>query len=101
MFHVEHRVLLLSAFLHALWNAELKQEEDTAAAAVAVLAIAAATAAALVPLSRGPAFSGQGAVAWAGLFALCIAAYLDGARWARTRPPAACARDRSPSSAPR
>ncbi len=68
-------LVLFSAFLHALWNAALKQEEDTQAAAVAVLAIAAVTAAAIVPLSRGPAFPRPAGLAWAVAAGICEAGY--------------------------
>jgi drug/metabolite transporter (DMT)-like permease len=68
-------LVLFSAFLHALWNAALKEEEDTQAAAVAVLAVAAATAAAIVPLSRGPAFPQPAGIAWAAAAGICEAGY--------------------------
>ena len=47
-------LVVLSAFLHALWNALLKRERDTEGATVAVLAVAAAVAAlAAIPGGAG------------------------------------------------
>jgi drug/metabolite transporter (DMT)-like permease len=66
-------LVLVSAFLHALWNALLKRERDIETAAVAVLAVAAVSAALLVPFTRGTAFPTASGLRWA-----CAAGLFEG-----------------------
>lgn len=58
-------LVLLSAFLHALWNALLKRERDIEVATVGVLAAAALTSVLWLPFSSGSAFPEPKALAWA------------------------------------
>lgn len=58
-------LVLLSAFLHALWNALLKRERDIEVATVGVLAVAALSSALALLLSPGVAFPERSAYAWA------------------------------------
>jgi drug/metabolite transporter (DMT)-like permease len=64
-------LVLLSALLHAVWNAIVKHEKDPKSAGLAVLAVAAVTAAALTPWIRSAAFPSASGLLWAlgaGLF---------------------------------
>jgi drug/metabolite transporter (DMT)-like permease len=64
-------LVLLSAFVHAGWNALLKRERDTEAAAVAYLTVCTATAIAAACVWPGRAFASAHAVYWslgAGVF---------------------------------
>jgi len=64
-------LVLASAFLHALWNAAVKNDADPRAAAVAILAVAALASVVAVPFFPGRAFVGGEGIAWsiaAGLF---------------------------------
>jgi len=68
---VPHLVLLVSAFLHALWNALLKRERDPEVAVAGVLGIALVFAAGAALASAGPAFETRAALGWglaAGVF---------------------------------
>lgn len=57
-------LVLLSAFLHASWNALLKREKDTRVATAAVLLIAALAACAAMPFAKGPMFPTSAGLAW-------------------------------------
>lgn len=64
-------LVLLSAFLHALWNAILKQTRNLESSSLGILAVSMVTTWAAVPLLAGPAFPRPWAIAWslaAGLF---------------------------------
>jgi drug/metabolite transporter (DMT)-like permease len=64
-------LVLLSALLHAVWNALIKHEKDARSAGLAVLAVATVTAAALVPFTRQTAFPSTAGLLWtlgAGVF---------------------------------
>jgi drug/metabolite transporter (DMT)-like permease len=64
-------LVLLSALLHAVWNALIKHEKDARSAGLAVLAVATVTAAALVPFTRQTGFPSAAGLLWtlgAGLF---------------------------------
>jgi uncharacterized membrane protein len=64
-------LVLLSALLHAVWNAIVKHEKDARSAGLAVLAVATVTAAALTPWTRSMAFPSAASLLWtlgAGLF---------------------------------
>ena len=58
-------LVLSSAFLHALWNALLKQQEEVDIAAVGVLCAAFVSSLALVPWLPGTAFPETRGLAWA------------------------------------
>jgi drug/metabolite transporter (DMT)-like permease len=58
-------LVLVSALLHATWNALIKRERDPRAAGLAVLAVALVVAALLVPFSGQAAFPNAHALAWA------------------------------------
>lgn len=58
-------LVLFSAFLHALWNALLKREDDIETATVGVLAVAAVSSALLAFVSPGVAFPDLRALRWA------------------------------------
>src|SRR5439155_4343410 len=57
-------LVLASAFLHAAWNAVLKQDAAPRAAAVAVLAVAVAASVVSAPLFPGTAFPAAAGLAW-------------------------------------
>jgi drug/metabolite transporter (DMT)-like permease len=57
-------LVLLSALLHAAWNAILKREKDASAGAATIVAVALVCAAAWALLARGPAFPNGAAVLW-------------------------------------
>ena len=62
---------LVSALLHAAWNALIKRERDPRAAGLCVLTVAAVVAATLVPFARQHAFPSPTGLRWglgAGLF---------------------------------
>jgi drug/metabolite transporter (DMT)-like permease len=58
-------LVLISAFLHALWNAVIKRERDPRSAGVAVLAAAACVATAVAPFAAAPAFPHATGLSWA------------------------------------
>jgi drug/metabolite transporter (DMT)-like permease len=68
-------LVLLSALLHAAWNAILKREADTAAGATAINAIAAGCAALWALIAPGPAFPTRESIAWVALSGVCEVAY--------------------------
>src|SRR5262249_26030835 len=68
-------LVLLSALLHAAWNAVLKREEDPAAGAATILAISVACATAWALLWPGVAFPNCAAIAWTVAAGACEAAY--------------------------
>src|SRR6266498_3362491 len=57
-------LVLVSAALHAGWNALLKRDADPRDASLAVVIIAAAAALVLAPLFPGRAFPAPAGVAW-------------------------------------
>ncbi|MGD0675802.1 MAG: DMT family transporter [Polyangiaceae bacterium] len=64
-------LVLLSALLHAVWNALVKQDKDARSAGLGVLLVATVVAAALTPFARQAAFPGWASLRWAlgaGLF---------------------------------
>jgi len=64
-------LVLLSALLHAVWNALVKREKNPRSAGLAVLFVATAAAAALTPFADPPAFPSHASLLWAlsaGLF---------------------------------
>jgi len=68
-------LVIISAFLHALWNAALKQQKDPETAAVAILFISTILAAAAVPFASGPAFSDTTGFLWSLGAGLCEGGY--------------------------
>ena len=58
-------LVLLSALLHASWNALLKREQDIETATVAVLAVAAASSLATALFTSGAAFPDPHGLGWA------------------------------------
>jgi drug/metabolite transporter (DMT)-like permease len=80
-------LVLASAFLHALWNALLKQEADVEAAAVGVVCIALISSLALVPWTPGPAFPQSVGYAWASGAGLFEAGYFISLAMALLRAP--------------
>jgi drug/metabolite transporter (DMT)-like permease len=68
-------LLILSAVLHAGWNALLKREPDKATSSAVVLAVATAVTATFVPFISGPAFATPVAWVWAIGAGACEGAY--------------------------
>lgn len=75
--------LLVSAFLHALWNALLKRERSPQVAVGGVLSFALLFTLAALPASSGPAFASRASFAWGlgagvfeGIYFLTLAAAL-------------------------
>jgi drug/metabolite transporter (DMT)-like permease len=68
-------LILASAFLHALWNAILKKEEDAQVAVIGVLAIASGAAVVASLFAKAPAFPRPLGIAWAGAAGICEAGY--------------------------
>jgi drug/metabolite transporter (DMT)-like permease len=68
-------LIVTSAFLHALWNAALKQQRDLEGASVAILAVAATTAASALLAASGPAFPVPAGLAWALAAGACEGGY--------------------------
>jgi drug/metabolite transporter (DMT)-like permease len=58
-------LVLVSAFLHAVWNALIKREKDPRSASLAVLAIAALVATVAVPFAQAPSFPRPAGLRWA------------------------------------
>lgn len=58
-------LVLLSALLHAAWNALLKREQDIEIATVAVLAVAAVSSLLIALVTPGAAFANPRGLAWA------------------------------------
>ena len=69
-------LIIVSAFLHALWNAALKLQPDREAAAVAILVIAIAVSAAALGTQNGPAFPATTGLLWALAAGVCEGGYL-------------------------
>jgi drug/metabolite transporter (DMT)-like permease len=67
-------LVLLSALLHALWNASLKRQPDPEGASVAILAIAALVAAAIAAALGWP-LQGRAGAAWSLAAGLCDGGY--------------------------
>jgi drug/metabolite transporter (DMT)-like permease len=80
-------LVLVSAFLHALWNAVIKRERDPQSAGVAVLATAALVATAVVPLGAAPAFPRSTGLLWALLAGLFEGGYFAALGLALARGP--------------
>lgn len=75
-------LVLVSALLHAAWNALVKRERDPRTAGLCVLTVATVVAAALVPFARRSAFLAPAGLYWglgAGLFEGMYFAALGGA----------------------
>lgn len=68
-------LVVVSAFLHAVWNAVIKREKDPRSAGVAVLAAAALMAVAATPFSAAPAFPRALGLRWALLAGLLEGGY--------------------------
>ncbi len=79
--------VLLSAFLHALWNAFLKKQPEPEVAAAAVILVCAAAAVLVALVSPGPAFPTLASGLWSGLAGAFEAVYIIALSRALTRAP--------------
>jgi drug/metabolite transporter (DMT)-like permease len=68
-------LVLVSALLHAVWNALIKHEKDPRSAGLAVLAVATISATVLALLARQVAFPNAAGLRWAVGAGLCEGAY--------------------------
>jgi drug/metabolite transporter (DMT)-like permease len=80
-------LVLLSALLHAVWNALIQRERDARGAGLAVLAVAAVSAALLTPFGHQAAFPTVGGLRWAVGAGLCEGAYFVSLGLALSRGP--------------
>jgi multidrug transporter EmrE-like cation transporter len=68
-------LVLVSAMLHAVWNALIKREKDARGAGQAVLAVATISATVLTPFARQDAFPTANSLRWAIGAGVCEGAY--------------------------
>jgi drug/metabolite transporter (DMT)-like permease len=68
-------LVVVSALLHALWNAALKRQPDPEGAAVAILAVAGVAAWLAWPLASGAGLPGPDAIGWSLAAGLCEGGY--------------------------
>lgn len=80
-------LVLVSALLHAVWNALIKREKDPRGAGLAVLAVAAISALLLTPFARQVAFPTAAGLRWAVGAGLCEGAYFAALGLALARGP--------------
>src|SRR5579864_6700893 len=80
-------LVLVSAVLHAAWNALVKRERDPRAAGLCVLTVAAVVAGALVPFARQQAFPAPAGLLWGLAAGLCEGVYFAALGWALAHGP--------------
>jgi len=80
-------LVLVSALLHAIWNALIKREKDARGAGLAVLAVATISASVLAPFAHQVAFPTAAGLRWAVGAGLCEGAYFTALGLALARGP--------------
>jgi drug/metabolite transporter (DMT)-like permease len=68
-------LVVISALLHALWNAALKRQPDPEGATIGILGVAVLVAAGTLPFASSPAFPRSAGLAWSLAAGVCESGY--------------------------